>query len=117
MTLARLFPMLFVLCCPLPGQTSDSQTLQALLQEVRQLRDDVQGMTLVGQRVQILLYRIHLQSDVVKKYADSYEQTKAKLKEGERARVQMSLELKITEERLAGTEDRAQRTGLDERGP
>jgi len=44
---------------PCFGQTtpSESQTLQALLFEVRQLRQDLQTMTIAVQRAQILLYR------------------------------------------------------------
>jgi hypothetical protein len=40
------------------GQTAspDSQTLQALLAEVRQLRKDLRTTTVASQRVQILLY-------------------------------------------------------------
>ena len=42
------------------GQTTpgDSQTLQALLSEVRQLRLDLQTTTIAGQRAQILIYRL-----------------------------------------------------------
>ena len=49
------------------GQTAsaDSQTLQALLAEVRQLRKDLQTTTVASQRVQILLYRAQLQETVV----------------------------------------------------
>jgi hypothetical protein len=42
------------------GQTTtgDSQTLQALLSEVRQLRQDLQITTIAAQRAQILIYRL-----------------------------------------------------------
>jgi chromosome segregation ATPase len=44
---------------------SDSQTLQALLAEMRQLRKDLQTTTVASQRVQILLYRAQLQETAV----------------------------------------------------
>jgi len=49
------------------GQTAsaDSQILQALLAEVRQLRKDLQITTVASQRVQMLLYRAQLQETVV----------------------------------------------------
>jgi thymidylate synthase len=49
------------------GQTAsaDSQTLQALLVEIRQLRKDLQTTTVASQRVQILLYRAQNQETVV----------------------------------------------------
>src|SRR5207245_9743231 len=49
------------------GQTSstDSQTLQAMLAEVRQLRKELRTTTLAAQRVQIVLYRWHIQEAAV----------------------------------------------------
>jgi len=49
------------------GQTTpgDSQTLQALLSEVRQLRQDLQTTTIAAQRAQILLYRLQGQEAAV----------------------------------------------------
>ena len=49
------------------GQTpsSDSQTLQALLAEVRQLRQELRASTVAAQRVQILLYRLQIQEAAV----------------------------------------------------
>jgi hypothetical protein len=40
--------------------STDSQTLQALPAEVRQLRMDLQTTTVASQRVQIILYRLQL---------------------------------------------------------
>lgn len=59
------------------AQSTDSQTLQALLQEIRQIRNDLYGMTLVAQRVQILLYRIQLQEDAARRTALRYDQKAA----------------------------------------
>ena len=49
------------------GQTTpgDSQTLQALLLEVRQLRQDLQTTTIAAQRAQILIYRLQGQEAAV----------------------------------------------------
>ena len=44
---------------------TDSQTLQALLLEVRQLRKDLQTTTVASQSVQIILYRLQLQEGAV----------------------------------------------------
>jgi len=51
---------LLLIATPVLGQSAstDSQTLQALLSEVRQLRHDLQTTTLAAQRAQILLYRL-----------------------------------------------------------
>jgi hypothetical protein len=42
---------------------TDSQTLQALLAEVRQLRHDLQTTTATTQRAQIALYRLQRQDE------------------------------------------------------
>src|SRR5437868_4201738 len=47
--------------------STDSQTLQALLAEVRQLHHDLQTTTLAAQRAQILLYRLQAQQSVVRR--------------------------------------------------
>ncbi|MGH9710386.1 MAG: hypothetical protein ACRD37_07555, partial [Candidatus Acidiferrales bacterium] len=45
--------------------STDSQTLQALLKEVRQLRQDVRTVTVASERVQILLSRLQAQQTAV----------------------------------------------------
>jgi hypothetical protein len=58
---------LLLIAAPVLGQSAstDSQTLQTLLTEVRQLRHDLQTTTLAAQRAQILLYRLQGQEVVV----------------------------------------------------
>lgn len=49
------------------GQTNpkDSQTLQTLLTEVRQLRQDFEATTLAANKMQVLLYRLQKQNTIV----------------------------------------------------
>jgi len=61
-------PLVFlVVSTPVLGQTNskDSQTLQALLTEMRQLRQDLEATALVTHKLQILLYRLQTQSTTV----------------------------------------------------
>jgi hypothetical protein len=64
-------PLVFlVVSTPALGQTNskdskDSQTLQALLMEVRQLRQDLEATALVTHKLQILLYRLQIQNATV----------------------------------------------------
>lgn len=97
----------------LAQQPVDSPTLQALLQEMRQLRQDLNGITLGAQRVQILLYRIQLQDDVTKKAAQRYDQTNAKLRDAERNRVEATTGLKATEEKITSVRDPNERDRLE----
>ena len=59
--------------------TADSQTLQALLAEVRQLRQDMRVATLAAQRVQILIYRVQAQEAVVRHSQDRADENRSKL--------------------------------------
>ena len=60
-----LSSLVFSTACFGQTTTGDSQTLQALLLEVRQLRQDLQTTTIAGQRVQILIYRLQGQEAAV----------------------------------------------------
>jgi hypothetical protein len=64
-----LIPSLLLISMPAFGQSgsSDSQTLQALLAEVRQLRHDLQTTTIGAQRAQILIYRVQAQESIVRR--------------------------------------------------
>src|SRR5690348_8340227 len=96
------------------AQSADSQTLQSLLQEVRHLRQDIQGLTLTAQRVQILLYRVQLQDDDVKKAVQRYDQANGKLKDAERAHREAANGLKDAEDKLASLQSPKEREPLQE---
>lgn len=67
------------LTCVGQQQTTDSQTLRALLDEVRQLRRDLQTTTVAAQRVQIVLYRLQLQDAAVLRAAKQVDEARAAL--------------------------------------
>lgn len=96
------------------AQSSDSQTLAGILQQVRELRQDLHGMTLVAQRVQILLYRAQLQGEAVKNAALRYDQVAAKLKDAESNRVGSMNAFKEAEERLAALQNQSERKAAEE---
>lgn len=58
---------------------SDSQTLRALLEEVRLLRQDLHTTTVAAQRVQIALYRLQIQDAAVAHAAGLVEEAHRKL--------------------------------------
>jgi len=66
-TFSLLLLSVFLSCPAAPGQTTptDSNTLRAILDEVHKLRQDLQATSATVQRVQILLYRLRIQTDVV----------------------------------------------------
>lgn len=71
--------MLFVASTGL-GQTpaKESETLQALLVEVHQLRQGIEAMTVVSQRVQIALYSLQMQDAAVARAAHRVDETRNK---------------------------------------
>jgi len=63
--------------------SSDSQTLQALLTEVRQLRQDLQASLTRMQSAQILLSRLQIQEVAVTRASQHVDETRSKLAEAQ----------------------------------
>ncbi len=59
--------------------TTDSETLKALLTEIRLLRHDLQTTTVAAQRAQILVYRAQAQESVVRRMQERVDDTRSKL--------------------------------------
>ena len=110
----RLACLFLLTLTTMPAQTAESPTLQALLQEIRLLRQDLYGMTVVAQRVQMLLYRVQLQDDAMKKATQRYDQVNAKLKDAERNHAEAVNALKAFEEKLASAQTPNERGALEE---
>ena len=79
---------------------TDSQTLQALLAEVRQLRKDLQTTTAAAQRVQILLYRLQAQEANVARASRRADEAKTRLAASQNEHRVMTAELKRNEDAL-----------------
>jgi chromosome segregation ATPase len=57
----------------------DSQALQALVTEIRQLRQDMQATTIATQRVQIVLYRLQTQTALVTRASSRLDELRSAL--------------------------------------
>jgi DNA repair exonuclease SbcCD ATPase subunit len=80
--------------------SSDTQTLQALLSEVRALRQDLRVSVNRTQGIQILLARLQLQEGAVTRASDHLNDARQKLFETHVRQRELSSELKRTEEAL-----------------
>jgi len=80
--------------------SSDTQTLQALLSEVRELRQDLRVSLNRTQGIQILLARLQLQEGAVTRASDHLNDARQKLFETHVRQRELSSELKRTEEAL-----------------
>jgi chromosome segregation ATPase len=105
------------------GQTassasSDSPTLQALLQEVRGLRQDMQVTFIAAQRAQILIYRLQGQEAVVARASQRLDEARDKLARTQDDRKHLASEVKQNEDFIANTENpEAQRKLFEDRLP
>src|SRR5262249_14114102 len=92
--------LLPVISTPALGQTNskDSQTLQALLMEVRQLRQDLEATALVAHKVQVLLYRLQVQNTTVARLSRSVDDAHAEVSQLEAERAKLADDIKQHED-------------------
>ncbi len=93
---------------------SDSQTLRALLDEVRQLRQDLRTSTATTQRMQIALYRLQVQDAAVARVARLVSDAQSTLSDLAGQRERLNDEMQRTEEARDRTTNPAQRRDLEE---
>lgn len=86
-------------------KTTDSQTLEAILGEIRQLRQDLRTATMAAQRAQILLYRVQVEDAVVRRLQDRAEDTRSKLAQTQHEKQRLIDYLKLNEDSQEKIED------------
>jgi chromosome segregation ATPase len=97
------------------GQTpsADSQTLQALLAEVHQLRQDLQTTTVIAQRAHILLYRLQAQETATARATQRADDARLKLSETQSNRKTLAAQIKQFEDMQRYTENSAGRKDME----
>jgi predicted nucleic acid-binding Zn-ribbon protein len=100
--------VLLLFSTPALGQTNskDTQTLQALqalLMEVRQLRQDFEATALVTNKIQVLLYQLQTQNTTVARLSRSVEDAHADVSQMEDERTKLTAEIKQHEEFISNT--------------
>ncbi len=93
---------------------SDPQTLQALLTEVRQLRQALQALTVTAQRSQILVFRLQAQGTVVARAAQRVDDLRSRIASLQSERRNAQSQLKQMEEHLSSSRDLAERNRVEE---
>lgn len=107
---------LFATACFGQSAPSDSQTLQALLSEVRQLRQELRTTTIAEQRSKILIYRLQGQEAVVARASQRLGEARDKLARTRDARMHVAADIKQTEDFVNNTDNpAAQRKALENR--
>lgn len=97
------------------GQTAtpEAQVLQALLTEIRQLRQDLQTNALTTQRVQIVLYRLQAQESSVTRATQRLDSARAKVADAQSIRRETAASIQQLEDRLNRAQDPAERKNLE----
>jgi lysyl-tRNA synthetase class I len=117
----RLLPLAFVIffvAGPIhaiaQAPSADAQTLQSLLEEVRKLRQDLQFTAATVQRMQILLYRIRNQMEVVAQTRQRHDEAQAALTQMKYRREQAAVQIKQQEESFNRSDDPNSRKYIEE---
>jgi len=96
---------------PALGQATqtESTTLQALLAEIRQLRQDLQTSAIAARRAQILIYRLHVQEAAVARASQRLDETKSSIEQLRARRKYQEIQIKQYENMKDRAENAAQR--------
>ena len=94
---------------------SETQTLQALLNEVRALRQDVRVSLNRAQTMQILLARFQMQEGVVTRASDRLNEARQKLSDTRMGQKEKNLQVKQLEDALDTAQNAQQQATLQER--
>jgi hypothetical protein len=64
-----------------PAQSTEPQTrtMEAILSEIRLLRQDLQAAAAATRKAQIVIYRLHVQADVLERATERLENAKGEL--------------------------------------
>lgn len=93
--------------------SSDSQTLQALLTEVRALRQELRASLSRSQSMQVLLSRLQIQEGVKERVADRFNEARQKLLDTQIQQKELALEQKRIEDSPPATDPQQQSDLLD----
>ena len=95
------------------ARSPDAQTLEALLTEVRALRQELRVSLNRAQNTQILLARLQIQEGVITRAADRFNQARQKLSDTQIHEKELGLEQKRLEEASPSTDPQEQSDLLD----
>jgi chromosome segregation ATPase len=92
----------------------DTQALQALVTEIRQLRQDLQATNIVTQRVQIVLYRLQIQTALVTGAASRLDDVRTSHGKAQSELKRVSVYIPQVEEEVKSAQDPAQRKAKED---
>ena len=107
---------LLVFSLPALGQATpaESPTLQAMLAEIRQLRQDLQTSAIAARRAQILIYRLHVQEAAVAHASQRLDEAKSSAEQLRARRKYQEIRIKQYETLKDRPENAAQRQQFED---
>jgi chromosome segregation ATPase len=108
--------ILLALSLPALAQTSspDTALTQALLTEIRQLRQDLQTTAATIQRVQIVMYRLQAQSGLLSRATQRLDDARTRCTVAQNQQRNFTTQIQQMEERLRANIDPAERKQVEE---
>jgi chromosome segregation ATPase len=108
-----------LLAAPALAQTAspDSSLTQALLTEIRLLRQDLQTTAVTIQRVQIVMYRLQAGTTLMARATQRLDDARAKCSQAQVQRKNMATQIEQAEERQRNTQNPAERKDLEQMVP
>src|SRR4051794_18692481 len=95
----------------------DTPALKALLEEVHQLRVDLQSTAVTMQRVQIVLYRLQSQTAMITRAASKLEGARGQLTYNQSEKRNVMVRLQQMEDGLRNTQNPVERKNLEDASP
>jgi chromosome segregation ATPase len=83
----------------------DTQALQALVTEIRQLRQDLQATTIATQRLQIVLYRLQTQTALVTRASSRLDDARSSLGNLQSEKKNVSERMQVMEESIKSVQN------------
>jgi chromosome segregation ATPase len=99
---------------PSQNVSSETATIEALLAEVRQLRQDLHIVAGAARRAQILIYRLHIQEGAVGRASQRLDDAKLTLERMEAQRGYAAAQIKSYEEMRDSADNALRRKQLDD---
>ena len=109
-----LFALIIATTACAQSASPDTQALQALVAEIRQLRQDMQATTIVTQRVQIVLYRLQTQTSLVTSAASRLDDARSSLGRTQSDRKQIADRVPQMEESVKSMQDPKERKNMED---
>lgn len=112
--LHRVFCALVFAPAVLAQTSPDTQALQALVAEIRQLRQDLQVTTVASQRVQIVLYRLQAQTALVTRATARLDEARANLGHTQSERTDLAARVPRIEDTLRNSQNPTEHKSLED---